>query len=105
MEIREYQTEDGKIPFRRWLKKLDRSVEVRIRARILRISETENLGDFKILKNTNGVCELKFKFGSGYRVYFAKDDDKIILLLLGGDKSTQDNDIKKATEYWRDYNA
>ena len=50
------------------------------------------------------VSELKVHFGPGYRVYFGEDGNKIILL-CGGDKSTQAADIRKAKEYWRDYNA
>jgi putative addiction module killer protein len=52
----------------------------------------------------DGVHELKIDFGPGYRVYFAADGDSIILL-YGGDKSTQVRDIVKAKEYWSDYNA
>lgn len=50
-----------------------------------------------------GVYELKFKFGSGYRIYFGKDGNKIIVLLNGGDKKTQNKDIKIAIEYWGEY--
>jgi putative addiction module killer protein len=52
----------------------------------------------------NGVHELKIDFGPGYRVYFGEDGDSVILL-QGGDKDTQERDIKKAKEYWGDYNA
>lgn len=54
-------------------------------------------GDFKILDSE--IKELRFKFGSGYRIYFHETNDIIILLLCGGDKSTQNSDIKKAKEY------
>nr|WP_322790700.1 type II toxin-antitoxin system RelE/ParE family toxin [Brasilonema sennae] len=50
-----------------------------------------------------GVCELKINYGPGYRVYFGQIGLTIILLLCGGDKSTQEQDILIATEYWRDY--
>lgn len=60
-----------------------------------------NLGEYKILGDNLG--ELKFKFGSGYRVYFAEFDGEIILLLCGGDKATQKKDIKLANEYLADY--
>jgi putative addiction module killer protein len=52
----------------------------------------------------NGVHELKIDFGPGFRVYFGEDGDSVILL-NGGNKDTQDRDIKKAKEYWEDYNA
>ena len=47
--------------------------------------------------------EMKIDFGPGLRVYFAEDGDAIVVLLCGGDKSTQAKDIKKAAEYWADY--
>jgi putative addiction module killer protein len=50
-----------------------------------------------------GVRELKVGYGPGYRIYFAQEGDRIILLLLGGEKSTQDKDIKAAKEYWNDH--
>jgi putative addiction module killer protein len=50
-----------------------------------------------------GVLELRIKSGPGYRVYFAEDGAKIILLLIGGDKSTQTKDIKTAKGFWREY--
>lgn len=50
-----------------------------------------------------GVSELVIDYGPGYRVYFSKIGDEIVILLLGGDKSTQDKDIKRAKEYWHDY--
>ena len=50
-----------------------------------------------------GICELKIKHSPGYRVYFGQVGTVIVLLLCGGDKSTQDEDIEKAKKYWRDY--
>lgn len=50
-----------------------------------------------------GVCELKIDYGAGYRVYFGQVGSVVVLLLCGGDKSTQDRDIKLAKEYWKDY--
>ncbi len=59
------------------------------------------MGDVKPVGE--GVNELRLAFGAGYRVYFGSVDDEIIILLFGGDKSSQDKDIKKAKEYWSDY--
>jgi len=70
-----------------------------IRKRILRI-ETGNLGDCKSVGE--GVFELRFFFGSGYRVYFAFDGDVVVLLLTGGDKSSQNKDIKTAQKIWKE---
>lgn len=50
-----------------------------------------------------GVYELRFFFGSGYRVYFAEDGKTIVVLLLGGDKGSQSKDIAKAKGYWKDH--
>ncbi|MFA7658576.1 MAG: type II toxin-antitoxin system RelE/ParE family toxin [Candidatus Gastranaerophilaceae bacterium] len=88
---------NGKIPIMDWLISFkDKKNRDRIADRIVRIS-SGNLGDYK--KINNELSELRFKFGSGYRIYFSEIDNVIILLLNGGDKSTQSRDIKKAKEY------
>ena len=61
----------------------------------------ENFNNYKSVGD--GVFELRFFFGAGYRVYFAFDGENVILLLCGGDKSTQNDDIKKAKEYLKIY--
>jgi putative addiction module killer protein len=62
--------------------------------------EIGNYGDYKALGD--GVYELKLHFGSGYRVYFAEDGDIIVILLCGGDKSSQSKDIEVAKAYWKE---
>lgn len=99
-EIIFFENSKGKKPFLEWLKSLNSAIQARIEQRILRL-ELGNYGEYKSLKD--GVNELKFKFGSGYRVYFAEDGNKIIVLLVGGDKKTQRKDILKAKEYWKEY--
>ncbi|EHL31558.1 hypothetical protein LDG_6411 [Legionella drancourtii LLAP12] len=60
-----------------------------------------NYGDYKPLGD--GVCELKFDFGSGYRIYFAEEEGGVIVILLcGGDKGSQVQDIKTAKMYWQE---
>lgn len=71
----------------------------RIRRRLDRV-EIGNYGDYKPLGD--GVYELKLHFGSGYRVYFAEYDEIIVILLCGGDKSTQSKDIEIAKTYWKE---
>lgn len=53
----------------------------------------------------DGVTELVIDFGPGYRIYFGQDGKDLVILLIGGDKSSQRTDIKTAKEYWRSYNA
>jgi putative addiction module killer protein len=60
-----------------------------------------NLGDYRSVGS--GVFELKIDYGPGYRVYFAQVDSLIILLLCGGDKSTQDRDIRQSQQFWSDF--
>ena len=95
---------NGSAPVIDWLNSLDNTIRKRIIQRILRIEEG-NFGDYK--KISNEISELRFSFGKGYRIYYAENKNKIILLISGGDKSTQSNDIKKAHEFfnkWRSIN-
>jgi len=103
-KAKNYRTAADESPFRRWItsKRVDGTVRSRINARIRRIEELGNYGDCEPVGD--GVYELRFDFGPGYRVYFGIDGEALVLL-LGGDKSTQESDIKKSKEYWDDYNA
>jgi len=101
-EIRFYIHTNGKIPVKIWLKELDFSVSKKILKRFSRIEEHGNFGDFK--KIDDDISELRFRFGSGYRVYYHEYGDLIVLLLNAGDKKLQSKDIEKAKEYlniWR----
>jgi putative addiction module killer protein len=96
-----YQRENGSVPFRDWLHELRDSYGVeRIRARLARV-RAGNFGNIRILGN--GVCELKVDHGPGYRLYYAMSGTTVVLLLVGGDKSTQKRDIDTARQYWRAY--
>jgi len=99
--IREYLTNSGKSPFAQWYGSLDSTLQVKVNARLARANALDHFGDFKSLKN--GVFEFRFKTHSGLRVYFGQDRKEIILLLVGGNKRSQNKDIKKAKEYWQDY--
>ena len=98
--VREFLDDSGRSPFREWLAGLDRAVTARIQARILRF-EIGNLGDLKHLGG--GVWEARLAFGPGYRVYLGKSGRQLVLLLLGGDKGSQTEDIKRAKGYWAKY--
>lgn len=95
-----YETEKGDLPFNDWLDDLDKAITVRILARLERVKQG-NYGDYKSVGE--GIFEFRYFFGAGYRVYFAEDGDTIVLLLCGGDKSSQVKDIAKAQEYWKSY--
>ena len=87
-----YQDNNCKEPLIEWLNSLkDINIKARINNRLRRI-EMGNLGDFKSVGE--GVFELRFDFGAGYRVYFAEVDNVIVLLLCGGDKNSQSKDKK-----------
>jgi len=100
LSVREYLTDRGVSPFREWLTGLAVTARARIQARVLRF-ETGNLGDHRSVGE--GVWEARCDFGPGYRIYFGKAGSALILLLLGGDKSTQRADIRRARNYWADY--
>ncbi|MFA5640900.1 MAG: type II toxin-antitoxin system RelE/ParE family toxin [Bacteroidales bacterium] len=83
--------------FDKWLRKLkDLRAKAKILFRIQKIENDEHFGDCKLVGN--GIRELKIDYAKGYRVYFKESDGKIIILLIGGDKSNQQRDIEKAKE-------
>ena len=101
--VKEYLTADGKSPFSDWLNGLrDTQTRAIIRKRVNRLRQG-NFGDSKTVGE--GVFELRIDYGPGLRTYFAQDGDTIVVLLCGGDKSSQDADIKRAKEYWKDYRS
>ena len=100
IEIREYITPEGTSPFEEWFFNLrDRKAKAKITIRLGRVA-AGNFGDHKYL--CEGVYELRLTYGKGIRIYYGKEEDTIILLLLGGDKSTQTRNVKKAIEYWHE---
>ena len=100
-ETEVYKTSTGKEPYTEWEENLDYGVLSRLDARLTRIEKTGNLGDCEPVGD--GVFELKFDFGPGYRVYFGYKTDKVLVLLLGGYKKGQQKNIDKAKEYWNEY--
>ena len=96
-----YLAADESCPFQEWLCGLrDRIAESRIRARLARV----RCGNFGVNKSLgDGVHELKIDHGPGYRLYYALAGKMVVLLLIGGDKSTQSRDIGIAKGYWKDY--
>ncbi|MFA6527333.1 MAG: type II toxin-antitoxin system RelE/ParE family toxin [Candidatus Babeliales bacterium] len=96
-----FKTATGKMPFKKWINDLaDMRARVAIEMRIDRLS-LGNLGQSKSLGG--GLHELKVDVGPGYRVYFGRVGQQVILLLCAGDKKSQQKDIDKAREYLEDY--
>jgi putative addiction module killer protein len=96
-----YRDVRGREPFTEWLNSLRHPpFRRRILRRLLRL-ETGNFGDYKSVGS--GVYELRFFFGPGYRVYFGKTENTLVILLCGGDKNSQRADIRKAQAYWQEY--
>lgn len=98
-DVREY-LEDGKSPFAKWFNKLAPVVAARI-DRYLRRMEQGNFGDSKSVGG--GVQELRIDYGPGYRVYYGRDGEKLIILLAGGGKRSQSRDIAEAKRLWELY--
>jgi putative addiction module killer protein len=95
-----YENINREEPYTIWLMGLDRKTRQRIEARMQRVA-LGLYGDHKSVGE--GVFELRFFFGSGYRVYFGEDQDHLVLLLCAGDKSSQIADIQKSKIYWQEY--
>jgi putative addiction module killer protein len=101
MEVIEYQTSSGRRPYLEWLERLrDSQGQAQIWNRIKRVRQG-HLGDYRSVGN--GVWELRIFSGPGYRVYFMRDGERLIILLCGGDKDSQTHDIQRAKTYAFDY--
>ena len=96
-----YQIPNGHEPFTRWFRSIrDTSIRRRIQARLTSV-RTGSLGDHRYVGG--GVWELRLDFGPGYRIYYGKVDNTIVLFLCGGGKSSQRRDIERAKNYWKEY--
>ena len=91
---------NNKAPFLEWLNSLDKTVKARVQSRLTRILES-NFGDCK--KIDSEISELRLHFGSGYRVYYSEINNIIVLLISGGDKSSQSKDIEKAKQILQEW--
>ena len=88
--------------FTEWFRKLrDERAKARIDARVSRL-ENGLFGDVKYFQ---GIGELRIDHGPGYRVYFATDGERVVVLLCGGDKRTQTADIRRAKQFWSRYRS
>ncbi len=100
IELREYLDEAGRSPFARWFNKLDTRAAAKVATALMRIAQ----GNLSNVKGVGGgVYEYRLDHGPGYRIYFGKDGDKLVILLAGGTKKRQQSDIEAAQAYWADY--
>ena len=101
IEIQYYRTPNGKQPFTEWFESIrDKNTQNRIDKRLERL-EDGNFGDCQSVGE--GVFELRFHFGPGYRIYFGQIGNTLVLLLCAGDKTSQTRDIELAKTYWIEY--
>lgn len=101
IELLRYKREDGREPFSEWLDAVrDKLAQARIRVRLRQV-QAGNLGDCDPVGE--GVIELRVHVGAGYRVYCGRHGKAVVLLLCGGDKSSQAADIKRAKELWSEW--
>ena len=100
VEVRQYIDRLGRNPFERWFEGLDDYVQARITVALGRVER----GNFSAAKGVGaGVFELRLDFGPGYRVYFGKDGETLVILLGGGTKKRQQADIEEAQALWHEY--
>ena len=102
-QLEMFRDSKGKVPFEDWFLDLPEVVQGRIFRYIKRVAAGGSKKNIKALGD--GIFEIKIDIGSGYRVYFAEVGNVVILLLLGGNKSSQKKDIALAKKYWRSYHV
>jgi putative addiction module killer protein len=100
IELRYYLTKDGNSPFEDWFSRLDAAAAAKVTVALTRL-ELGNLSNAKGVGE--GVLEYRIDWGPGYRVYFGRDGDVLVILLTGGTKQRQRRDIDQAKEQWADY--
>ena len=100
VKIREYVDSRGRNRFRQWHEGLDPAAAARVEIALGRI-RAGNLSSLKGLGG--GLLERRLHFGPGYRIYLGRDGEALVILLAGGTKARQQNDIEKARELWREY--
>jgi putative addiction module killer protein len=100
IEIREYIDAQGHSPYAKWFDRLNAQAAAKVATALIRMAQ----GNLSNAKGVGaGVFEYRIDFGPGYRVYFGKDGDRLIILLGGGTKQRQQKDIKAAQTLWAEY--
>ena len=100
LRVREYLDRSGRSPFAAWSDRLNREAAAKVAAALARMQQ----GNFSNAKGVGaGVYEYRIDFGPGYRIYFGKDGERLVILLGGGTKKRQQEDIATALARWQDY--
>jgi putative addiction module killer protein len=100
IEVREYLAADGTSPYAKWFDSLNAQAAAKAATAVTRMAQG-NLSNAKSVGA--GVQEYRIDFGPGYRIYFGRDGDRLVILLAGGTKKRQQDDIRHAQELWTDY--
>jgi len=100
IEIREYLDARGNSPYTKWFDSLSVAAAVKVTTAVYRMAQ----GNFSNAKGISaGLYEYRIHFGPGYRIYFGKDGNQLVILLVGGSKTRQSADIAAAKEHWQDF--
>jgi putative addiction module killer protein len=100
LDVQEYEDDEGRSPFAAWFAGLDAIAAAKVTVAVAKM-EQGNLSNAKGVGE--GVLEYRIDFGPGYRVYFGRDGDVLVILLAGGTKRRQQRDIETARARWADY--
>lgn len=100
VEVLEYLDLNGRSPYAAWFEALNAQAAARVAVALTRLAQG-NLSNVKGVGD--GVYEYRIDFGPGYRIYFGKDGERVVILLGGGSKKRQQSDIRDAVARWRDF--
>lgn len=101
MKIQEYLTPEGSSPYQKWFKSLDAIAAAKVTVAIMRMEQ----GNTSNIKWFDGIGEYKINWGAGYRIYLAKEGQKLIILFGGGTKKSQRADISEAKRLYQEYKS
>jgi len=100
LDLRYYLTDDGRSPFEDWFSALDAAAAAKVSVALARLGQ----GNFSNTKPVGeDVLEFRINWGPGYRIYFGRDGDVLVILLTGGTKTRQQRDIDRAKTHWTEY--
>ena len=100
IDVREYNDSEGRSPYAIWFERLNSQAAAKVAVAVTRLA----VGNFSNVKGVgSGVLECRVDFGPGYRVSLGKDGERLVILLGGGTKKRQQQDIRDALAHWQDY--